>query len=445
MSGDRGGRSLATDPGKLARVRVSLDALVPALALCVGIGLPLYAGWRRGRGYAAFAAVLLAFALPGACIAHARLAAWVGPSWRAVLDVAFAWGIAALGVHLAHLVHAQLRGRVFRALVSVPGQVFCAAGFLAGVWLLALLPVRALLAAAGQDAVLDALRPLDALPFALALGSLATSLRASPEWVRIALAEPAPPQFTRVPTSRHRRPPAPLDAPSLRLVQVADPHLGPWKSIGRLQRNLEHLLAQDPHLVVLTGDFLTMEGRGSPGSLTRALAPLRAVAGRSYAVFGNHDLEAEDEVRAALDANGVRLLEDEEVAIDSPLGPLQILGARYVARGRDAHLAALCARYPRRAGHLRLLLLHDPGAFHHLPPDCVDLTLSGHTHGGQLGLLSLGLDWTVLSRTRWPDHGLFARGAERLYVHRGTGFYGFPLRIGVPGEHSVLELVGPRS
>ena len=162
-------------------------------------------------------------------------------------------------------------------------------------------------------------------------------------------------------------------------------------------------------------------------------------------MFGNHDLEAEDEVRAALDANGVRLLEDEEVAIDSPLGPLQILGARYVARGRDAHLAALCARYPRRAGHLRLLLLHDPGAFHHLPPDCVDLTLSGHTHGGQLGLLSLGLDWTVLSRTRWPDHGLFARGAERLYVHRGTGFYGFPLRIGVPGEHSVLELVGPRS
>ena len=57
-----------------------------------------------------------------------------------------------------------------------------------------------------------------------------------------------------------------------------------------------------------------------------------------------------------------------------------------------------------------------------------------------LGLLSLGIDWTVLSRTRWPDHGLFARGRSRLYVHRGTGFYGFPLRVGVPGEASVLEL-----
>ena len=56
-------------------------------------------------------------------------------------------------------------------------------------------------------------------------------------------------------------------------------------------------------------------------------------------------------------------------------------------------------------------------------------------------LVSLGLDWTVLSHSRWPDHGLFARGSGRLYVHRGTGFYGFPLRVGVPGEASLLEVV----
>jgi uncharacterized protein len=76
-----------------------------------------------------------------------------------------------------------------------------------------------------------------------------------------------------------------------------------------------------------------------------------------------------------------------------------------------------------------------------VPKGDVDLTLSGHTHGGQLGLVSFGLDWTVLKRSRWPDHGLFGHGANRLYVHRGTGFYGFPLRIGVPGETSVLELM----
>jgi hypothetical protein len=51
------------------------------------------------------------------------------------------------------------------------------------------------------------------------------------------------------------------------------------------------------------------------------------------------------------------------------------------------------------------------------------------------------LDWTVLSGSRWPDHGFFGHGTSRLYVHRGTGFYGFPLRIGVPGESSVLEVL----
>ena len=96
---------------------------------------------------------------------------------------------------------------------------------------------------------------------------------------------------------------------------------------------------------------------------------------------------------------------------------------------------------PRRTAALRLLLLHDPLGFVHVPEGAADLVLSGHTHGGQLGLVFLGLDWTVLSRTRWPDHGLFAHGTNRLYVHRGTGFYGFPLRIGVPGEASVLEIV----
>ena len=419
------------------------DAVVPALALGVASAVPLYAAIRRGRTYAVFAAVLLALTLPGACIAWVRLIAWLAP-WRASLDVAFAWGIAALGVHLAHLVRARMRGRVFRALVSVPAQIFCAAGFLSGAWLLALWPVRALLAATGQQGWLDALRPLDLVPFAVAALSLATSLRAAPEWVRIALAEPAPPRFARVQVERHRRPPPPHADPSLRLVQIADPHLGPWLSVARLQRQLERLLAHDPHLVMLTGDFLTMESRGSPGSLAESLAPLRSVAGRAFAVFGNHDLEAEDEVRAALDLCGVQLLEDTEVAVESPVGPLQILGARFVWRDRREHLEELCRRHPRRDGHLRLLLLHDPQAFHQLPPGCVDLTLSGHTHGGQLGLLSLGLDWTVLRHSTWPDHGLFSRGAERLYVHRGTGFYGFPLRIGVPGEHSVLELVAPR-
>jgi predicted MPP superfamily phosphohydrolase len=99
------------------------------------------------------------------------------------------------------------------------------------------------------------------------------------------------------------------------------------------------------------------------------------------------------------------------------------------------------AAHPRVAGALRIVMLHDPGAFTHLPSGEGDLVLSGHTHGGQLGLLRLGLPHTVVSAlTKIPDHGLWARGTDRLYVHRGTGHYGFPVRIGVPTEDSVLRI-----
>ena len=124
-------------------------------------------------------------------------------------------------------------------------------------------------------------------------------------------------------------------------------------------------------------------------------------------------------------------------------GRVQIVGADYRGRERKTHIPELLARLPRRDDAMRLLLLHDPSAFRHVPEDDVDLVLSGHTHGGQVGLVSLGIDWTVLSNTRWPDHGLFARGRSLLYVHRGTGFYGFPMRIGVPGEASRLEIEIP--
>ena len=111
---------------------------------------------------------------------------------------------------------------------------------------------------------------------------------------------------------------------------------------------------------------------------------------------------------------------------------------------RKERMAAVCARHPREEGALRIVLLHDPGAFRHLPEGEGDLVLSGHTHGGQLGLSSLGSVWTIVRPfVDMPDHGLWARGPDRLYVHRGTGHYGFPLRLGVPAEESVLHVHVP--
>jgi predicted MPP superfamily phosphohydrolase len=343
---------------------------------------------------------------------------------------------------MASLVRARLRQRWVRYAVSVPGMTMVALGALSLPFLVALAPLRGLLDLAGAHGALAALAYADWLPVLAIAHALATSLGARREFVRIDLAGGGEPEAVqRLAALRSFAPLAPAERRPLRLVQISDPHIGPWQPVHRLERRIAELIAHEPDLVLLTGDFLTMESNESQGALARALSPLAQLPGRCFAIFGNHDHEAPEEVRSALSANGIRLLVDAEAVVQTPVGPVQIVGADHYWEDREERVPALLARFPRRAGHVRLLLLHDPLGFKSVPKGDVDLTLSGHTHGGQLGLVSFGLDWTVLSRSRWPDHGLFGHGASRLYVHRGTGFYGFPLRIGVPGELSLLEVL----
>jgi hypothetical protein len=135
------------------------------------------------------------------------------------------------------------------------------------------------------------------------------------------------------------------------------------------------------------------------------------------------------------------LLIDEEAVLRTRLGPVQIIGLDFHFQRRAEQISEVLSRFPRRQGMPRLLLLHDPGAFRHVPNGEADLVLSGHTHGGQVGLVSFGRPWTVVSwLAKMPDHGTWALGSNRLYVHRGTGHYGFPFRLGVPAEESLLLL-----
>jgi len=230
-------------------------------------------------------------------------------------------------------------------------------------------------------------------------------------------------------------------APVLSIVQITDPHLGTFMTIERLRRICQRAVERNPDLICLTGDFLTIESNHTQDALTRALSPLAAAKGKVFACFGNHDHEAPHAVRRGLLSNGVRLLEDEACEVDTPVGRVQILGFDFHFRNRDERMRQTCARHPKPEGALRIVLLHDPGAFKRLPQGEGDLVLSGHTHGGHVGLLTFGLPWTAVSAfTNIPDHGLWARGTDRLYVHRGTGHYGFPVRIGVSAEQSLLRV-----
>jgi predicted MPP superfamily phosphohydrolase len=382
----------------------------------------------RSRAYATFRGVTLGMQV---LFASALVGRFAGP-----LFPVFVYLHAAVFVSALVLVRPGPRPLVYRALVSMPAAFFSAGTLLALPWVLA--------RAFGYDF------PAVWLPYALAFVGVIQSLTSRTDLVDIVIdgsvapANAAPSELeqpARVPRGSYGTALVPRP---LRLVQISDPHLGPFMSASRLERICRRAVERKPDLVLLTGDFLTMESQAHPELLSRALSPLRALPGKVFACLGNHDHEAPETVRHALAAAGARLLVDDAETVTTEAGRVQIVGFDFTWRDRSAHLRRVCAEHPREPGAFRLALLHDPGAFRHLPPGDTDLVLSGHTHGGQVGFVSLGLPWTLMRLfARMPDHGLWSRGADRLYVHRGTGHYGFPLRLGVPAEESLLSVHAP--
>lgn len=410
---------------------------------------------RRHGAFAAFLGVVLGIHLAAGIAVHARLVVWADgeAAWvRPVVELGYAWGAAACISMFAAMVGApRLRGSVWRALIVAPGAAWSAGTLLAVPWL----------AVSGLAQMAVAMPTLGWVTYGLALTGLWTSWVPRREVVRISLdpqASAGPTvQRARVARARVMRLPSDAVPGVLRVVQITDPHLGAFRSEASFRALCARVVDADPDLVLLTGDYFTMEGAGTPDALGRALAPLRALEGRAFACLGNHDHESPAAVVRGLAEAGVELLVDRAVLVQTRRGPVQIVGLDHrwtrarppqalapgPQEGPGAHASVLAA-WPRPAGVPRFVLLHDPSAFKHLPEGEADLVLSGHTHGGHVGLVSLGLDWTVIGGLSGiPDHGAWSRGRDRLYVHRASGHYGFPLRLGVPMEESVLEVLHP--
>lgn len=368
----------------------------------------------RGKLFAIFAAILLGI--------HTLSVIGLLSAMPTMLPLFVALQIAT-SLHFVALARPRMWHWSWRLFVSWPASIFVASSVLAIPW--------SVTAAIGHPL------PWPFIPFVLAIIGFVQSLTTREEERDIAiLGEHSGHELP----ARHRSPSAKSERP-LRIVQLTDTHLGPFMSVDALARICERAIARDPDLILLTGDFLTMESQMHPAHLHDALAPLANAQGKVFACFGNHDHEAPAIVRAALAAHGIPLLVDEESIVETDAGPVQIVGADFAFRRRKERIVALAERFPRRERHLRLWLLHHPGAFADIPEGEADLVLSGHTHGGHVGFVSLGLPLTAVSLfTDIPDHGLWARGRDRLYVHRGTCHYGFPLRLGVPAERSLLRV-----
>jgi hypothetical protein len=377
---------------------------------------------RRNPAYPAFVAVSLGvttLSTAGLFLNHAQ------PWW-----VFAAVGQAVAIVHFLRLAQPRLRPLWYRATISVPGLTFVAGSFLALPW------------AAASTLGLPAYGWQ--LPYALGIVGAVQSFRNRIRDLTITLdGSSVGDSVIRVPSQpprwvARRAEPGPA---VLRVAQISDPHLGPFMSPERLRRICERVVDGQPDLVLVTGDLLTMESQRMVERVVFALEPLRALAERTFFCFGNHDHEDRTSVHDAVNELGATLLVDQSVRVETRVGPVEVIGADWRMRGRKEHLRELAVELGPGDGTLRLLMLHDPGAFKHVPDGFADLTLAGHTHGGHVGFVSLGLSWTVIGGMgSMPDHGLWGRGTNRLYVHRGTGHYGYPVRLGVPGEEGMLEI-----
>jgi predicted MPP superfamily phosphohydrolase len=387
-----------------------------ALTLAGWLTVVIVARIGRSGAFATFVAVLVGI--------YSLVAVGLAPSFRAILPVYGALH-ATVYVNFLALSRPRMRSFPYRLLISWPSAFFTAGTLLGFPWAIA----QAL-----------GFHPWGTwIPYVFAAVGLVQSLTTRREAIDIVVPGPKGDRVEKL--GPHPRGEARETRP-LRIVQISDPHLGPFMSVARLRKISERAVAAKPDLVFLTGDFLTMESQSDPDLLLRALEPLRAMKGKVFACHGNHDHEAPAVVARAMKENGITLLVDEAVDVETEAGPVQIVGMDFAFRDRKAHLERVCAEHARTPGALRIVLLHDPGAFRHLPPGEGDLVLSGHTHGGQVGLVSLGLEWTFLRLfgDKIPDHGFWARGTDRMYIHRGTGHYGFPLRLGVPAEESVVRV-----
>jgi len=235
-----------------------------------------------------------------------------------------------------------------------------------------------------------------------------------------------------------------LDVPGLsgelRVVQISDLHVGPYMGPEQLGRIATAVNASRPDLVAMTGDFLTLRSELDYTPLLEFVRALERPRLGIYACLGNHDLAVRRRLVADLALGGVRVLVDEAEVVSTPSGDaLRVVGLDY-HHERTRYATAFDA-LSTSTHEPTLLLCHHPGAFAVVRARLHGLMLAGHFHGGQIGLTSIGLPWSVLRPFGVFHQAFVAFGSARLYCHRGTGVYGFPIRLGVPSEIALLRLV----
>jgi predicted MPP superfamily phosphohydrolase len=229
----------------------------------------------------------------------------------------------------------------------------------------------------------------------------------------------------------------------LRIVQLTDLHVGP--TIGRefIEDLVRRTNALNPDIVAITGDLVD----GSVPDLHDAVSPLANLKARHgvFFVTGNHEYFSGAEAwLKALSELGIRVLQNERVVIGEGDNAFDLAGIDDRSAARYGGLApseALERALGGRDAERELVLLaHQPRSLLDAQSFGVGLQLSGHTHGGQVW------PFGYLVRLQQPFvAGLHRHGAAQIYVSRGTGYWGPPMRLASPAEITEITLESARN
>lgn len=243
----------------------------------------------------------------------------------------------------------------------------------------------------------------------------------------------------------------------LKLVQISDIHSGSFQDKKAVEHGVNMVLQQKADLILFTGDLVNdraVEMDDYKDLFSRVQAPMGV-----YSTLGNHDygdyvswpseavkttnLEALKKVHADM---GWRLLMNEHVLLEKDGQQIALLGIEnWGAKGRFPKYGKMNLAYPGTEKiPFKILMSHDPSHWDaeikpHYPD--IDLVLAGHTHGMQFGVENPYFKWSPVQWMYKEWAGLYEDGKQKLYVNRGFGFIGYPGRVGILPEITVIELV----
>lgn len=231
----------------------------------------------------------------------------------------------------------------------------------------------------------------------------------------------------------------PSDLSRLRIVQLSDLHLGPFLSEAQLARVIDAANELRPDIALVTGDFISSQDDPVDVALKQCS---RLRAQRILGCLGNHEFYSglDDYVGVHGPQHNINILRMQSESLRFGSAELNFGGVDYQTfQARDRYLSG--AESLIRPGAVNILLSHNPDVFPVAAKQGWDVTMAGHTHGGQVTVEILNQTLNVARiYTRYVS-GFYQIGRSSCYVTRGIGTIGIPARIGAPPEITLIRLV----